>query len=68
MTHVHEVSLSPHAPWDNTGAGWACLTPWGATRRDTQLAALVEIPAAARDHRAGTRASQPTWFIPTRSP
>jgi hypothetical protein len=68
--HFHVLRSHGYAATsrDTTGAGWAYLTPLGATRRDTQLAALLEIPAAARDHHTRTRASQPGWFVPTRSP
>jgi hypothetical protein len=68
--HFHVLRSHDYADTsrDKTGAGWACLTPLGAARRNTQLAALLELPPAARGHVARTRASHPDWFTPTRSP
>lgn len=53
---------------DDTGAGWAWLTPLGASRRDTQFAALADLPAVARAHLAAAHTTQPGWFTPRNSP
>lgn len=53
---------------DKTGAGWACLTPLGATRRDAQFATLREVLSAVRHHLAAAQQSRPDWFTPVSWP